>query len=606
MAGQLQSIKKDLLEIKEEGKLPAELKVAEEHYHLRPAGVRVVIENTIDAIMNHLKAKEIDIFVFSDFENIFSVSDLKIRQDHKENIRVHNVDITELNYDAGPGKNKEEFIRKASALKEKIAHNIDTGKCNINLEKCSLDSPFIFHCHGVPLGKNPSLCAAIWMLAEEYYQQRKPVWFLNQVHDFAENSRPEMLQRMQNCTGKYDPEFAAKIMYPNTPNMFYATINSRDAENLKLIGISNSRIFFLPNSIDTGFFTAKPITKEKQFKKQLLDRIKEYSDKNRYFFEEKRKILLSPLKVMRRKNNAETILLLMALNSIEDKFQLLITLEPGSGKDVEYSNALKEFCRINRLPVVIGLGNDFVSPSEKRKRKGRRIEEFSLIDVFAVSDGILTTSIIEGFGFCFHEGWLTGKAIMGRKLPYVCNDFERNGMDFRHMYKKMWIKLEWIKDAEKRITSLYYHDVNSLRKKQGLKRISKKSVKRYVSSIKFFNVNGIKCIDFKDLNLEMQLEAIDAIFEEKKRIREFVKINPVIRKIYRMVKKKPSKLIAKNRKRIIEQYSLKAKAARLKSLFLIGNRTYLNKLKQPKVNNKKVVAKYLDLDYIHPLTVDGT
>lgn len=605
MTGTLQSIKMDLLKIKAKSKLPQQLRIAEEHYHLRPAGIRVVIENTIEAIIHNLPVKEIDIFVFSDFENIFSVSDLKIRKKSPgKKINVHNVDIAELNYDPAPAKNKAEFLRTASKLKDQIAYSINYGKCNVNFETCDINTPFIFHLHGVPLGKNPYLCAAIWMLAEEYARQKRPVWFLNQVHDFAENSRPEMLKRMQKCTGKYDPVFAAKIMYPNTRNMFYATINSRDAENLQMIGIAPSRIFFLPNSIDTKFFTAKPITKEKQYKQQLLKRIKEYSKKNLYFFDEKKKILLSPLKLMRRKNNAETILLLMALNHFEDNYQLMITLEPGTGKDVDYANKIKEFIKINRLPVVIGLGNEFISQSEKRKRKGKRVEEFTLPDVFALSDAIFTTSIIEGFGFCFHEGWLTGKAVMGRKLPYVCNDFEKNGLDFKHLYKKLWVKLDWIKNAERRINEVYYKDANYLRKSQNMKIISKKSVKRYVSNIKFYKVGRDKCIDFKDLNLEMQLEAMGEIFADDKKIAKFIKLNPTIKRMHNMLMRKPKTLIEFNKKKVIEKYGLKAKAERLNSLFLVGNSNYLKKIKQKKASNQKVITKYLDLDYIHPLTVD--
>tara|TARA_Y100000310_G_scaffold345252_1_gene463134 strand:+ start:1478 stop:3295 length:1818 start_codon:yes stop_codon:yes gene_type:complete len=599
------SIKADLLNIKVGGRLPSKLFVAEEHYHLRQAGVRVVMENTIDAMTQYLPVKEIDVFVFSDYENIFSISDLKIKPDGggRKKVRIHKIDIAELNYDEENTKNKMEFIRKASHLKEKIHDNIPW-------DKCSKKNPFILHCHGLPLGKNPFLSMAINMLAEEAFHQKKPLWVLNQVHDFAENSRPEMLYRVQHCTGKYNKRFAAEIMYPNSPNIFYITINSRDAENLKMIGIAPQRIFFLPNSIDTEFFTDLPIITNRtgvinnRYTAQILARIKEYSTKKHYFFDEKRKILLSPLKVMRRKNNVETILILMALNNLRDEHQLLITLEPGSGKDVDYANAIRKFIQVNRLPVVIGLGNDLISSNEQRDVRWGKAKTFNLIDIFALSKAIITNSIIEGFGFGFHEGWLTGKTIVGRKLPYVCKDFERNGMKLEHMYKKMWVRLEWMKNAEKRLRDIYYKDANNLRKRQGLKSISKQTIERYVKNVKFYKVQNHKCIDFKDLSLEMQFEAIKTIFADNKRIKEFIGINPSIKKIYNMMRENPKNLIAHNKKVVMQRYNLKAKSKRLQNIFKIGNQNYLKKIKHGKVNNSKVIAKYLDLDYIHPLTVD--
>jgi hypothetical protein len=211
---------------------------------------------------------------------------------------------------------------------------------------------------------------------------------------------------------------------------------------------------------------------------------------------------------------------------------------------------------------------------------------------------------MEGFGFGFHEGWLAGKAVIGRRLPYVCADFERNGLRLDHMYKKMWVKLGWIKNAEKRLFRLYYGDVNALRKKQGLSPIARKTVQRYVSSVKFYKVDKSKCIDFKDLSLEMQLEAITSVFSSEENAEEFIRINPVIKKMYGMLQKKPLELIDHNKRVVIQKYGLHAKAKRLAKLFLIGKNHYLRKIKQGRVNNRKVIAKYLHLDYIRPLTVD--
>lgn len=591
-------MRKDILHLKQKKKLPKTLHVGQLHYHLAPAGVRVVIENSIDSILKHFRGK-ISIFVLANAWAAPKPEDLRIRSDFKKlkNVSIKTIDLKELDYDLHKYAGKEEFLAAAEKLKGKIVKQLP-------LHECNPENPFILHCHGLPLGKNPKLSAAIKLLAEECEKLKTPLWVLNQVHDFAENSRPAMLQNLQYCTGHKDEKFAAEIIYPNGRNIFYATINSRDADNLRMAGISEKRIFFLPNSIDTEFFSTKPITTKKNFKKQMIEAIEKYSVKNHYFFDPKRKILLSPLKCMRRKNNAESVLLLRALNYLDDCFQLVISLEAHSGPDVKYTDKIKRFVRQKRLPVVIGVGAEVVSSSEEREKRKGKVTKFSLVDLFAVSKAALTTSMIEGFGFAFHEAWVAGKPVVGRKLPYVCRDFERNGLKLNHMYKKLFVDVKWIKNCEERLLKIFHKDVNKMRKKQEMPTLSKEKVLREINKTKFYRANDCKCIDFKDLSVEMQLEAIKTIFADEEKTKEFIKMNPVIRKILKMVKKQPAALVKHNRRVIMQKYSLKAKAKRLKHVYSIGTENYLKKIKRGKVSNAKVIAKYLDLDYVHPLTVD--
>ena len=115
----------DVIKKRVEGKLPVPLRIGEMHYHLRPAGVRAVIENTVDAIVQHLDAKAINIFVLADYENIFSVKDLKITMHKKgKKVKIRKVDIIELNYDPKPAKNKTQFLKEAYEIKDKILRNI--------------------------------------------------------------------------------------------------------------------------------------------------------------------------------------------------------------------------------------------------------------------------------------------------------------------------------------------------------------------------------------------------------------------------------------------------------------------------------------------------
>ena len=574
-----------------------QLNIGELHYHLRPAGVRAEIENTIDAITQKLNAKNLSIFVLSDYEEVFTIKDLRIKTRFKKSrkVKIQKINIPEINYNTKPAKNKKQFLTEANELKQNILKHIP-------LNRCTKNNPFILHTHSVPLGKNPRLSAAIKLLADQCNNQNKPLWILNQIHDFAENSRPELLQTLQTCTGRFDKKFASEIMYPNTPNIFYAVINSNDSENLEMVGINPKKIFYLPNSVDIDVFTSKPITRARKYRLQLMNSLDEYADKNDYVFDKKRKIILSPLKLMRRKNNIESLLLLLAFNHLRDQYQLLISLEAHAGKDVDYVNKFKKFVRKNKLPVTIGEGQELISLSEKRQFENGKITEFSIIDLFDLSTAIMTTSILEGFGFSFIEGWLTGKAVIGRRLPYVCRDFEKNGMDLDHMYKKIWVPVKWIRNSKKRLFGIYFKHLNQLRKQQGLKPFPSAEVEKQLSKLKYRKINKHLCIDFKELDSDMQLEAIERIFSGKRYTGEFLKINPVIRRMFRLLEKEPKDIIQKNKNVIIENYSLIAKAKNIGDIISFGNSNYLKDGKAKNVDNRKVIEKYLDLDFIHPLT----
>ena len=93
---------------------------------------------------------------------------------------------------------------------------------------------------------------------------------------------------------------------------------------------------------------------------------------------------------------------------------------------------------------MVGIGSDIISPVADRIIKEGKIKFFNMDDLFELSESIITTSLVEGFGFVYHEGWLTDKFVFGRKIPYVTNIYEENGIDLSHMYLKLNINPDWI------------------------------------------------------------------------------------------------------------------------------------------------------------------
>jgi hypothetical protein len=54
--------------------------------------------------------------------------------------------------------------------------------------------------------------------------------------------------------------------------------------------------------------------------------------------------------------------------------------------------------------------------------------------VLGSAAAVVTTSIKEGFGFSFLEPWTAGLAVAGRRIGYVCRDFEEAGLRFDAFY----------------------------------------------------------------------------------------------------------------------------------------------------------------------------
>jgi glycosyltransferase involved in cell wall biosynthesis len=331
------------------------------HYHLRPGGVATVIRNAQRALK-----KNFDVRVLTDF-----------------------------GYNETPAKSRTAFLADARKWAKKLA--------------AAAKNADVLHAHNLTLGKNPRLSCALKLFA-----QQGRVKIINQVHDFAEENRPAQLHALRYCTGQCDDNFWREFCYFDAPNMIWATLTTADAAKLAAQGVPSEKIFVLPNPIDDEFFTQPPPSREKS--REILQKIAAFARENRYPFDARRKILLSPMKVMRRKNNAEAVELVRRLR----EYQLIISLDASSPADRAYSEKLKRKIRREKLPVVIGVGREFKNP----------------LPLFHAAHAILTTAKAEGFGYAFVEGWLCGKLVLGRDIPEVTRDFVAEGMDLGHLYRE--------------------------------------------------------------------------------------------------------------------------------------------------------------------------
>ena len=232
---------------------------------------------------------------------------------------------------------------------------------------------------------NPTLAKNIHFLNILKALQKRNFKLFLQIHDFAEDGRP---------AAYFEDEYVS--------DCHYGVINSRDYRILEKSGLIKTGLHKIFNTVDDF----DEIEGSENFQNRVL----------------------YPIRARRRKNIGEAILL---SNFFKEGEILTITLPPISPVDLGAYSMWKQFVEENALRVEFDAG--------------RRNTFKSLV---AASKFIITTSITEGFGFSFLEPWTAGKLLWGRKLPDICEDFEKNGIQLNHLYTKLRVPIDWIGKEE--------------------------------------------------------------------------------------------------------------------------------------------------------------
>lgn len=308
------------------------------------------------------------------------------------------------------------------------------------------DGSALYWLHNPTLGKNPAVTAAWKEAARRAWTDGIPCRFLYHLHDFPECGRIANMMRLRRCWG----DGGIRALYPAVPNTAYAVLNSADRNRLLRCGLSPERVFWLPNMLIPPSNPAAPLADSRR--KAMETALADYALSRAYVFDPARPRWLLPIRLIRRKNVMEA-LLLAALHP--DGPQVLVTLDAASGQEKPYAEAVKQFVRQKRLPCVIGFGAELVDAA------------FSFEELLTFSDVVLTTSLLEGFGFAFLEGPLHGRPLMGRNLPDVTADFAAVGFRSDGLYDTLPVPLEErhrarLLDKGRRFAALYAGIVETL------------------------------------------------------------------------------------------------------------------------------------------------
>ncbi|MCO5061171.1 MAG: hypothetical protein M9963_04075 [Kiritimatiellae bacterium] len=330
------------------------MRIAILHYHLRPGGVTRVIENARLALA---AGRDIHIATIAGSEGADAL-------------------VPELDYAPTPA-------------------DVDVGTLASRLEVAAQralgGAPDLWHIHNHSLGRHPIATAAFAELARRGHR------LLLQIHDFAEDGRPENYRSLRERWGHDLP----RVLYPAASHVHYATLNPRDRHALAQAGVPDSQLHDLPNP------AAPPPGGAPEANARAS-------------------LILYPTRALRRKNVGE-FLLWAALE--RDGHSFALTLAPTSPADLAPYTRWKAFANRLNLPVAFEAG---LQPNA------------TLPDLLAQSAAVATTSIAEGFGLSFIEPWLANRSLVGRALPEITADLVAGGLQMDDLYERLDIPLAWI------------------------------------------------------------------------------------------------------------------------------------------------------------------
>jgi FMN phosphatase YigB (HAD superfamily)/glycosyltransferase involved in cell wall biosynthesis len=271
----------------------------------------------------------------------------------------------------------------------------------------------ILHCHNHSVGKNASLSGALSRLADDGCRM------LLQIHDFAEDFRPDNYRHLVTALGVDEPRDLAGLLYPQGPGVHYAVLTRRDRAVLAAAGVAGDRLHLVPNPV-AEFDDLPAADAARPAVWQALG------------LKADARLVVYPARGIRRKNVGE-MLLLSALGDRNATFAVtLLPINPAERVSFDRWHALSD---------ELGLPCRFDTAGEGG---------LAYVDVLSAADALLTTSVAEGFGMVFLEAWLAGRPLVGRNLPEITADFVEEGIRFPWLYDKLSIPMGWLDERELR------------------------------------------------------------------------------------------------------------------------------------------------------------
>ena len=359
------------------------------HYHLRPGGIRRIIELATPELVRHFGGALRQVVIATG-----ETGDPKWKEDF-----VHQLDGTSVEF----------FVERAFGyLSEQRATVPElTKRIRLGLDcllKGSENERSICWAHNLGVGRNLIFTRELSRACE-----RRGLPLLAHHHDWWFDNRwlrwPQM--RRFGCRTLMT---AARTVFPPATHIRHLTINQADARLLKRH--FGKRVAWLPNLTENSALPSPArVTRARNWLREKLP-------------EPDAPIWILPCRLLRRKNVAEALLLTRWLRPMA---WLVTTGGVSSAEERAYLNRLESAARQNKWPVRIGV-----------LAEGRAGQP-SVSELLAVSECVLLTSAQEGFGLPYLEAAVARRPLIARALPNIAPDLARFGFRFPQYYQEVLI-----------------------------------------------------------------------------------------------------------------------------------------------------------------------
>jgi glycosyltransferase involved in cell wall biosynthesis len=328
-----------------------------------------------------------------------------------------------------------------------------TNLAEVLVEK--LEDMDVIMVENLGIGLDPAVTYAFYLYSQYCYTRRDPKRFIFRFHDFVQQ-RPV---NFANVKKFHHPRVGVvpnwhSVLFPAYPNIRYISINRYDRMRLIEHGIEEENIFYVPNSIDLSI--VPPDDRSQELREKIIKRENLGPDV---------RFILYPVRCVRRKNVEEAMFLVCLFNLLavgassrteyasDDNYHLLVSIRPTSGDDASYAEQLIDFVKENGLPVTIGLDSLVALHREADPKDPSKLTRYAIGDLYRVAELVITTSILEGFGFSYLEPWLLDRTVIGRSIPFITPDFQAVGMKLGHLYTALIVERQDFKDIGQRLST---------------------------------------------------------------------------------------------------------------------------------------------------------
>ena len=362
------------------------------HYHLRPGGIRRIIELAVPHLVRQSPHPITRVVLATGQRAERPWHDHFAQQLHGVPVEV--LVEPSFHYLSEQRGSRQRITAQLRGALAKILADVDAGNC-------------LVWAHNLGVGRNLLLSRELAAACA-----RRDLPLVSHHHDWWFDTRWARWPEMRRL-GFRTLAAAARAVFPETNRVLHAAINHADAS--VLARHVSPRAVWLPNLTEPAPLPAAQSVRAAR--RWLRTRLAP----------DDAPVWLLPCRTLRRKNIAEALLLTRWLRP---EAWLAVTGAASSAEELPYFRALETAAHTHHWRLRLGV----LAGDETRKP--------GVPELLAASEAVLLTSLQEGFGLSFLEAAAAQRPLIARRLPNIAPDLRRFGFRFPQAYDEILVAPE--------------------------------------------------------------------------------------------------------------------------------------------------------------------